>query len=96
MANRLRMQFHGIGSAIEMDSFHCSASFGVEAWSKHMDYTSVFASADANLYRAKNSGRDRVVSGKGVLDASSNGDSNGDRPDSLFDNRSNVIAIPSK
>lgn len=92
MANRLRLQFHKIGNSIDGVSIQCSASFGVEAWSKHMDYTSVFASADANLYRAKNSGRDRVVSGKGVLDASPNGGKLGPH----FDNRSNVIAIPSK
>lgn len=92
MANRLRTQFHGIGSMIGMDTFECSASFGVKGWSYHTDYTTVFGSADANLYRAKNSGRDRVVGDQ----AESKANLAKNSPQPHFEDHGNVIAIPNK
>jgi diguanylate cyclase (GGDEF)-like protein len=62
MANRLRLQIQGIGSAIEVDGLRCSASFGVMEWTKRMSFPRVFELTDRRLYGAKNNGRNQVCS----------------------------------
>ncbi|MEL6238111.1 MAG: GGDEF domain-containing protein [Pseudomonadota bacterium] len=61
LADRLRIQFareehEGIDPAIRL-----TASFGVAAWNRGESYTSVYERADEAMYRAKRSGRNRVV-----------------------------------
>ncbi|MEP2737281.1 MAG: GGDEF domain-containing protein [Erythrobacter sp.] len=90
MADRLRVQIHDVGSSIGMKAMRCSASFGVEQWSKNTGFSKVFERADANLYRAKNGGRNQVC---GARKRSSSG-SDEEIGYEAASGQSNVISIP--
>lgn len=62
LAERLRVQFASERhEGIEPD-IRLTASFGVAAWNAGESYASVYGRADDALYKAKRSGRNRVVS----------------------------------
>ncbi|MEM9310675.1 MAG: GGDEF domain-containing protein [Pseudomonadota bacterium] len=62
LAERLRLQFaQERHDGIEPD-IRLTASFGVAAWNPGDNYSSVYERADEAMYRAKRSGRNRVVS----------------------------------
>ncbi|MEM1195954.1 MAG: GGDEF domain-containing protein [Pseudomonadota bacterium] len=62
LAERLRVQFaQERHEGIEPD-IRLTASFGVAAWNAGESYASVYERADEAMYRAKRSGRNRVVS----------------------------------
>ncbi|MEP0561218.1 MAG: diguanylate cyclase, partial [Qipengyuania citrea] len=51
------MQIEGISDGVRL-----TASFGIAQWEPDEGYGRLFARADAALYRAKQAGRNRIVS----------------------------------
>lgn len=63
LADRIRFAFAQMAQEGINEDIRLTASFGVAEWRNGENYRSLFARADANLYVAKDCGRNRVVSG---------------------------------
>ena len=61
LAERIRSSFSNLRITGISDDVRISASFGVASWDNREGYGKLFARADAALYAAKKSGRNRVI-----------------------------------
>jgi len=61
LANRVRVATRRLSVPGVSPQIAVTASFGIAKWDPHEAYKDVFERADAALYNAKHSGRDRVV-----------------------------------
>lgn len=61
LAERMRARFEGLSIAGISGDVRLTASFGVAEWDMQEGYGKLFARADAALYSAKETGRNRVV-----------------------------------
>ena len=80
MAERIRLEVPSVGESISRRKLNCTASFGIAEIHPGDTYSNAFKRADEALYRAKESGRDKVC---------------GSEDDDPEDTPSNVVAIPS-
>jgi diguanylate cyclase (GGDEF)-like protein len=71
LAERLRRGLSSRPIRAGASELRLTASFGVAQWQDGESYAQVFNRADAALYQAKNSGRDRVCSGARVSNSQS-------------------------
>ncbi|MEO1046106.1 MAG: GGDEF domain-containing protein [Pseudomonadota bacterium] len=65
LAERIRQAFAGLSHSGLNDDIRLTASFGVATAQQGESYEQLFARADAALYKAKESGRDRVENAEG-------------------------------
>ena len=62
LAERIRTRFEHMQIEGISDGVRLTASFGIAQWEPDEGYGRLFARADAALYRAKQAGRNRIVS----------------------------------